>query len=522
MASLPTSRLWFLTPGGDVLDGPPREWMPALVEVDLSGGDWSEARLLVQGAPRDLSLRRLRGAMRVLAEWPRSGPGDYRLELSWPGGASTLSVRVLPHKIGQDAFATLLEDLDRRLPYSIAVGLERGGGLAGLRLPPPREMTLEAELERLRRAVLGGTAGPGLGQILPAVGRDPYSVLQRNEHWVRRGKARRPDPARLWSAFARVGNLEDGRPIQVLDGRIEPLFDVYENRLVRLFVESVQRRLRLLHAILEFSGHPAAREVAGLLASVKLARRHATFLDEVGLPDRAPDRLTMVLMRRPEYRQALEAFTRFRKALTVQVEEPALEAPLDGLPRLYQRWATLQVVEALLQVASRLNFRVSSHTLLRQHASGLFVRVLDADSPAVELVDSETGTRARLLVEPSYGSAGALRSLSFRQVPDVALEVFRAGGPPEVWILDPKYKLASEVGAGEEGTPTKVDIDKMHAYRDAVRTADGAAAVRFAGILYPGRTVRFTDGLQALRAYPGDSGLREELEALMERALTGN
>jgi hypothetical protein len=53
------------------------------------------------------------------------------------------------------------------------------------------------------------------------------------------------------------------------------------------------------------------------------------------------------------------------------------------------------------------------------------------------------------------------------------------------------FELASEEVAAiddapfDEGKPKKVDIDKMHAYRDAIRDADDYRVVRFAGILYP-------------------------------------
>ena len=77
-------------------------------------------------------------------------------------------------------------------------------------------------------------------------------------------------------------------------------------------------------------------------------------------------------------------------------------------------------------------------------------------------------------------------------------------GTPRLYLFDPKYKLDSEeIDGVVDGKPKKVDIDKMHAYRDAIRGDDGSAVVRFAATLYPGSTLSFSDGLAALQAYPG-------------------
>lgn len=97
----------------------------------------------------------------------------------------------------------------------------------------------------------------------------------------------------------------------------------------------------------------------------------------------------------------------------------------------------------------------------------------------------------------------------------------RPDGELRLWLLDPKYKLDSETRpVGEEtpdeglkGSPKKVDIDKMHAYRDAIRGGQGEVAVLYAGILYPGETQRYSAGLAALRAIPGHAEkLHEDLD----------
>ena len=115
-----------------------------------------------------------------------------------------------------------------------------------------------------------------------------------------------------------------------------------------------------------------------------------------------------------------------------------------------------------------------------------------------------------------------MRSISFEQRPDVAVEVRPPGSPARVYLFDPKYKLDGEAAEGEggEGRPTKVDVDKMHAYRDAIRGEALDRAVRYAAVLYPGPEVRYADGIEALTAVPGaDGGLGQRLRAVLRDAL---
>ena len=75
-------------------------------------------------------------------------------------------------------------------------------------------------------------------------------------------------------------------------------------------------------------------------------------------------------------------------------------------------------------------------------------------------------------------------------------------------MLDPKYKLDSEdLASGQEtdapsGEPKKVDIDKMHAYRDAIRNPSGCGGVTLAAILYPGQDRAYGAHLHAISARP--------------------
>ena len=92
-----------------------------------------------------------------------------------------------------------------------------------------------------------------------------------------------------------------------------------------------------------------------------------------------------------------------------------------------------------------LGYSVLRETLIKRSVDSLCIKVLPHGLTVVELVDTATGTRARLSTELQFGDQGKHRSVSFDQRPDVTLEIQRPDGRTELILLDPKYKLDSEV-----------------------------------------------------------------------------
>jgi hypothetical protein len=507
------SVLRFLDVNGQPIAAP-GEWAPARVEVLVPATSWEQVALFCQGGPLPLLLAHLDGRARIVAEWPRSGPGHYRLRLTRANEATyERSVTIAPHKISPAAFSQLILDLESQLPAAIAIGLQRLGALSGITLQPPAESTLAAELVRLRRAVEGDRGRPGLIGILEHVARDPHQVLASHDEWVRRDLARRPHPARLPQVVARPHNLDsEQRPRYVLDTRVEHTVDVYENQLVKAYTYEVLLRLRRLVRMLQ-AKMATGREVDAqrMLDRLALARRLASFLNAVSLPAQLPNRITMVLVKRPAYRAALESYLAFHRSAAVRLEEPALDAPLENLPHLYQLWGTLQVVQALVQVAAELGYVVRTQRLVMRDASGTFIQLMPGGVPILVLTHPQSRQVVKLISERTYPSTGALHSISYDQRPDVAIEIERPDARTCIYLFDPKYKLDGEIIEGETagGQPKKIDIDKMHAYRDAIRDADHQRIVAYASTLYPGPEVRYAPGIEALHAYPGAAELLE-------------
>jgi predicted component of viral defense system (DUF524 family) len=237
----------------------------------------------------------------------------------------------------------------------------------------------------------------------------------------------------------------------------------------------------------------------------------------------------MVLLRREPYRAVLERYLEFRREAYVELDEPGLNLPLVNLPDLYELWGTLQVIDVLLQQARSHGYDSVEHRLARQIGRGVYVRVLPDGSAAVTLRRSSDGRMVRLIPQETFGrTSPELRSMSFPQQPDIVVEISSPGAAPELIVFDPKYKLRSEESPAPvdedlsvpSGQPKKVDIDKMHAYRDAIRTQSGERVVSYAAILYPGPEVRYPPGIEALTADPSHPELlRERVGAVLAAAI---
>jgi hypothetical protein len=184
-----------------------------------------------------------------------------------------------------------------------------------------------------------------------------------------------------------------------------------------------------------------------------LARREAAWLDAVSELQEPPTRLTMVLLKRSEYRAALEGLLEFRRSALVQLDEPRLNAPLSNLPALYEAWGTLHVIAAVLQIGTERGYWVQSERLTSRRSGDVWIQVLRDGQTAVLLSHPRPDTTVRVIPQRTYSLGGKpLASATFQQRPDVAIEITRA--EPEVWIFDPKYKLDSEQ-VGEEANANR-------------------------------------------------------------------
>ncbi|MFT3866563.1 MAG: DUF2357 domain-containing protein [Solirubrobacterales bacterium] len=526
MDSPPISRLGFRSESG-AADPGPSEWRGGRIVIDAVNGSLPRARLTRNGNDLDLAERVTDGSVRLVADWPLSGPGRYHLRFEVDNVlVEETTWTVSSAKLSRDAFRHLMDDLENQLPVTIALALKKLGAAVGIELTPPSGVNSVAEeLARLRRTIAKTEYGPGLAAILREIANDPHEVLMDREMWVPATQARRVTPAGLARAAQDESNQSaDGIPKRLPDARVQASVDVYENRLLKSFADEVHQRLHRLRSFLETRNEPELKsEVERLGKDIRSARRQAAFLDSVGTLDQVPTRVTMVLIKKPPYRNLLESVLEFRRRNTVRLDDSALETPLEQLPDLYEKWATLVAISAVLELSEELGYEVTRHRLFRQRAMGPWIEVLPDGDTAVELRNLDLDRTVSVIPQRSYSRVGSpLRTISFRQIPDLAIEVRKPKGKCEVYLLDAKYKLDGEAAESgvPDGKPLKADIDKMHAYRDAIRDVDGERVVHLAAILYPGESRFFDSGLAALSALPGaDQILCTQIKDLLRPAL---
>ena len=514
----------FVDSSGKTIDVP-LEWEQSTLEIGVNPEDWEKTELRLQGEIFSKAKATPSWNGTVSVEWPQSGPGNYLIELEAPSGSASKSFSIGSRKLSTEALALTIDALESGLPTSIAVGLQRMGAMQGMRLLPRRETTLAQEVLRLGRAIRGTSRRPGLAHSLRSIARDPHRIFRSDDVWMRADRIRRPQPARLALAVAAPGNVsEEGRLRRLIDQRVELTADVYENRILKTFVEEVTSRLRRLRA--EVVGREAVlTRLEELSAELNKAERAATFLAEVSTPRDLPMVLSMVLLNRAEYRAVLDGLIEYRRSVAVHLDDVALDSPLENLPYLYQRWCLLEVIDNVNRLAGQRGYRVIEENLSRRRQSALFIDMLPIGKTLVRYRHDESGTEATLTHERYFGSTGSPRSVSFPQRPDIVLEIRTPYSMPRLFVFDPKYKLDSEDHdeEGVTGRPKKSDIDKMHTYRDAVREADGTRVVEYAAILYPGPSEQYGGDVAALQAVAGrEAGLRKELENVAGGALAAN
>lgn len=502
----------------------PREWCEHYLELPDLGDAWDQARVSVNGTALAVQARRLDGRRRVVAEWPRSPAGRYRIAVAQGDMRGESTVEVPPAKLGEGEFENLLADLQAELPQSIALNLRRDGvPLAGLEQAQLREQSWANELELLRRAIDGAQGRPGLPILLCRIARDPHRALIGIGRNVQTVRARQPSVTALRQALVKGAPLDDdNQPLRIEDRRVVPSHDVIENRLLKAVVDQVRARLRRLRSVGGRLPEAARQEIAALEGRLDPAVANAGFLREVAALRRPPARPSMVLMRDPRYRVVHELWSELNRQLLVTFDHPALAAPINDVPGLYQAWVTLVAVDAVVTAGSHAGYQVVEHRLARRRGPTVYVEVLRDGAPVVRLRHPVTGAEAVLTPERRFPPDGKrYRSRSLTQIPDLLLEVHGPGRPPRLVVLDPKYKLDGELGEESLATPKKLDLDKMHAYRDAIiDSGSGKRVVEYAAIVYPGPTKRY-DGMAALQGRPKQkSALQGQLETIFSDALS--
>lgn len=483
----------------------PGEWKSAILDLELPLEAIADTVVRINGHELPVMARSLGDRIALTMDWPRTGPGRYTIESHHAGEIKSCVVAVPSAKLGEDRWWSMIHDLQDRLTASIAIGLQRLGGLEGMEILEADSVTLNAELTRIYQAIYGDGTRAGLVQIIPAVVRDPHTRLVAEDRMVPVHQARTIPPHLLHKSLRSLG--ENELPERVVDRRQMVTVNTYENQVVRLFLTTTVARLsriRRQRSALRNNTSQVDALVTQLEAELsRLMRSASEWLNQIDDLARIPVTITMVIIKRPDYRAAMEGYLQLHRKIAVHNDISESEVSLNNTPMLYQQWGSLMVIDRLVALSAIHGWVYGQQNLLRRDSLGLILSWPTKGHTMLELRHEPTGRTVTVKSEPSYTSTGSLQSSSFEQRPDIVLEVRTPGSPIHLLVLDPKYKLDSEDQVPDTGKPLKVDIDKMHAYRDAIVLESGQRVVGHAAILYPGQNERFGKNISAIRCLPG-------------------
>jgi hypothetical protein len=226
-----------------------------------------------------------------------------------------------------------------------------------------------------------------------------------------------------------------------------------------------------------------------------------------------------VLLKRSGYREVLLAYAMVEAGVALRSTSiPGLSGGQKDIPKLYEYWVFLSIVDALRSVCPELEELPAEAEELR----GGYRNCLHGKTTRYGRSISLTLCYNRGFGPPAESWTSAMR-------PDISLQIALEGGLDKVedlWVhFDAKYRVdkLSEVFVDEADDSSdgalREDILKMHAYKDSIRSSGGAYVV------FPGSGEDDKDdlkqehdellpGVGAFRLVPAEAGAPVGFEAI--------
>lgn len=467
---------------------PPQAWAGGWLALDLPlknlDKDWQSLELRLDSLILPLMLVRQKEGLQLRAEWPALGAGFCQLQL-WQRGSLLASERLFvgARHLNAEQWLTLLADLRYRLPVSCLLSLRAVGGRVPL-APASLKANPAEEFRLLQRLILGpampGSAvlQPGLLLALDWLAHSASAEPVLKGQWQPIRRVRRPAMVQLARHWHQPQAIlwEQAASIEL---------DQPQNRFVAGVVGQSLRHLQALRRYLEHSGDFAqARQLTALGEQLESRwRRHPL----AGLPESLELPAHPQILQLPAYALCLRVWLALRQGFAPHLEG-FTDLPYADLALLYQHWCLLQILEQLLNWGQTHDWQVAEANLSLRRGNCLLSLQQDA-------------RRLSLYVEASYEGQpvkAEFYSLSHTQRPDISLKLLQKGQPSKLLVFDTKYRAASNL-------PLKEDLDKLHAYRDAIRSAEGQPALWRAILLYPGSRQSYREALEAWQLLPGQN-----------------
>jgi len=388
-------------------------------------------------------------------QWGRINTGDrpghieFRIQKN---GQTILSADLLvrPSKLSyEDDHQTMCDDLQRiarqlvfTLPKHAHIHAqmiqEQGSPLDFLQMIEQQcerlLQTLHAILKRPHRQLVSHTE---IRPISLATGHDPNSlthIARNGTHWIVSPKTRQQS-----FSIQNVSHIEETHH--------HPTTNTAVNRHLVSNLSQLTRRLR---AIMQ---HPHTEPCGEIHKRIQQILRHRTFhqIPPAQMNDAIPIHLD------DRYQTAFALMRNLNRALA-----PFLGGPFDlsyrDTPMLYEYWTWF----TLIQTFQNLGFTPQvDKNLFHLTQRGIHLSPTQGEASAIHL--QKDTTHIRCLYNRTYSRASG-RALTHDLRPDIVIEV-QTPNTRTVHAFDAKYRREDHHGCW---VPLREDIDKMHAYRDAV------------------------------------------------------
>ncbi|MBY6682325.1 DUF2357 domain-containing protein [Rhodococcus sp. BP-316] len=335
---------------------------------------------------------------------------------------------------------------------------------------------------------------------LARINRDPHRLHEAYEEERPLQRARANQRTLTRSAgkgdlFVALGGAPIGFPRRLASTAFKETVDTPANRFVRFMLEEWRDHARTVRAILDSAPVDLDSRIKGLM----LADDVMSELDEhlaspvlrhVGRFDPART-ATNVVQRRAGYRELYAQWLQSLLAFEVSwSSDDRIPAGTRDIAQSYETWCFLQVLAIVEQISGEQASLSGAYTVSK---GGLQIDLSRGRVFSLQTTSFGVPMTLALHYNKSY-STSANGSWSVGMRPDITLVITPHDDKAAEVIVhfDAKYRIDT-VGVAwadaaededvveEPGTAKRADIEKMHAYRDAIRRSVGSY------VLFPGR-----------------------------------
>lgn len=452
---------------------------------------------------------------------PREAVGVFDAELVLTLADGTQSeerfrIRIRPRTIDSEQYEALIMAVQHDVA-ALVYALQ--GGTEGVRMV--RAGRARSLLEEY--ALLVEQLGPQAVEVASQITKQPHQHWRMQRDTLSLGEITRFDAATAAAIAQAAPAAVDQVNTPQFNGTLPQTVsltqtvlttDSLEHRLLKGVLQQLHARSMVLYRALQHeharrAQHDAVRDTPTVPAMQQRMQRCARL--QRALRQALADRLlagitplvrmrepTHLMRHAPRYRRVYALYRALRNTLLLDWDSPLLWLPIQALPVLYEQWCVLQVLHALRDMGT-----VEGQQVLVQAGTGeqdCWTLRLNHNIPLLT-VRQDDGTLLRLFYQRRYvPQAAGLGSLDpFVRIPDIAIEVTRAGQVPQVLLLDAKYRVSPDGGVPQDA------LDDAYAYRTAIGV-NGQRTTLGAFLLYPGsKHIVAADNVGALPLLPTSS-----------------